>query len=104
MEGGMTDDVALRRFTIADYHRMGETGILGCDERLELIDGALVMREPIGSRHASTVRRLTQLWMFRLGDAAIVSPQNPIVLPDHDSELQPDIAILAPRADFYAQS
>ncbi len=79
----MTDALARRRFTISDYHRMGEAGILGCDERLELIDGALVVRE---------------------GERAIVSPQNPIVLPNDDSELQPDVSILASRADLYAAS
>ncbi|MEX2146643.1 MAG: Uma2 family endonuclease [Candidatus Rokuibacteriota bacterium] len=100
----MTDAVARRRFTISDYHRMGEAGILGCDERLELIDGALVVREPIGSRHASTVARLSRLWTFRLGEGAIVWPQNPIVLPNHDSELHPDVTILAPRVDLYAES
>jgi Uma2 family endonuclease len=100
----MTDAVELRRFTIAEYHRMGEAGILGCDERLELIDGALVVREPIGSRHASTVTRLTRLFTLRLGERAIVWPQNPIVLPNDDSELQPDVTILALRADVYAAS
>ena len=98
----MSDAFALRRFTIRDYHRMGEAGILGCDERLELIDGALVVREPIGSRHASTVRRLDRLWAARVGERSIISVQNPIVLPNDNSELQPDFTLLVPRADFYA--
>ncbi|HEV8614476.1 MAG TPA: Uma2 family endonuclease [Methylomirabilota bacterium] len=93
-----------RRFTIADYHRMGDVGILGCDERLELIDGELIVREPIGSHHAGTVTRVSRLWTLRLGQRALVSIQNPLVLPNVDSELQPDVTILAPRADFYTTS
>lgn len=97
----MADAVARRRFTIDEYHRMGEAGILGCDERLELIAGHIVVREPIGSRHAGTVDRLNRLWTTRVGDRAIVRVQSPLVLPTEASEVQPDITLLAPRADFY---
>ena len=41
----MADPVRRRRFTIDEYHRMGEAGILGCDERLELITGHIVVRQ-----------------------------------------------------------
>lgn len=97
----MAEAVTRRRFTIDEYHRMGEAGILGDDERLELIAGHIVVREPIGSRHAGTVDRLNRLWTSRLGERAIVRVQNPVVLPDEASELQPDVMLLAPRADFY---
>jgi Uma2 family endonuclease len=100
----MADAVTRRRFTIAEYHRMGEAGILGDDERLELIAGHIVVREPIGSRHAGTVDRLNRLWTLRLGERAIVRVQNPVVLPQDASEVQPDLMLLAPRADFYTES
>lgn len=100
----MADAGTRRRFTIDEYHRMGEAGILGCDERLELIAGHIVVREPIESRHAGTVDRLTRLWTSRLGERAIVRVQNPVVLPGHASEVQPDIMLLAPRADFYTSA
>ncbi|HEY7521457.1 MAG TPA: Uma2 family endonuclease [Methylomirabilota bacterium] len=100
----MAEAVTRRRFTIDEYHRMGEAGILGDDERLELIAGHIVVREPIGSRHAGTVDRLTRLWTSRLGDRAIVRVQNPVVLPEDASEVQPDVMLLAPRADFYTTS
>jgi hypothetical protein len=44
--------VKRRRFTTEEYRRMGETGILADDPRIELIAGAIVVREPTGSRHA----------------------------------------------------
>jgi Uma2 family endonuclease len=100
----MAEAVTRRRFTIEEYHRMGETGILADDERLELISGHIVVREPIGSRHAGTVDRVNRVWTSRLGERAIVRVQNPVVLPEEASELQPDVMLLAPRADFYTES
>jgi hypothetical protein len=40
-----------RRFTRAEYLPMGEAGILGEDDRVELIRGDIVQRSPIGRRH-----------------------------------------------------
>ena len=98
----MALDEPARRFTVDEYHRMGEAGILGCDERLELIAGQIVVREPIGARHASTVDRLNRLWTSRVAERVIVRVQNPVQFPEADSELQPDILLLRPRDDFYA--
>jgi Uma2 family endonuclease len=90
-----------RRFTVDEYHRMGECGILSEDNRLELINGNIVVREPIRAYHAGTVARLNRLWTSRLGDRAIVNLQNPVQFPTEDSELQPDVILLRPREDFY---
>jgi len=51
-----------RRFTVGEYGRMIETGILGEDDRIELLEGEIVEMAPIGSRHAACVNRLTQLF------------------------------------------
>src|SRR5678816_4717895 len=59
------DDMAIalrrRRFTLDEYHRMGETGILGEDDRVELIEGEIIERTPIGSLHAAIVARIHHL-------------------------------------------
>jgi Uma2 family endonuclease len=89
-----------RLFTVAEYHRMAETGILSEDDRVELIEGEIVAMSPIGSRHAACVARLTALFS-RAGRHVIVWVQNPIRLAEN-SEPQPDVALLRPRADFYA--
>src|SRR2546423_7534530 len=46
-----------RLFTVEEYHRMGEAGILGEDNRVELINGEIVRMTPSGARTqaASTV-------------------------------------------------
>jgi Uma2 family endonuclease len=90
-----------RRFTIDEYHRMGEAGVLSEDDRVELLDGEIVQMTPIGAPHASCVDRLNALLARRLGKSAIVRVQNPIIL-DRRSEPQPDLALLAPRSDFYS--
>jgi Uma2 family endonuclease len=94
--------VARRMFTTDEFHRMADAGILSEDDRVELIEGEIVRMSPIGARHAACVDRLTALFTRRIGKRAIVRVQNPIVLGKH-LELQPDVAILKPRADFYAQ-
>jgi Uma2 family endonuclease len=97
----MDEALARHRFTVEEYHRMGEVGILPEDTCLELIAGDIVVREPIGSYHAGTVNRLTRLWTSILGDRAVVQVQNPVELAGEDSEVQPDVTLLRPRADFY---
>jgi hypothetical protein len=43
--------VARHRLTVDDYHRLGEAGILGEDDRVELLEGQLVDMPAIGPRH-----------------------------------------------------
>lgn len=89
------------RLSVEDYHRMAEAGILGENARVELIKGEIIDMTPIGSRHAAAVKRLIQILSRAVGDTAIVSAQDPIILDAH-SEPQPDLALLRPREDFYA--
>ena len=91
------------RFTVDDYYKLAETGVLSEDSRVELIEGEIVMMTPIGRRHAACVDRLTNLLAGLLGDRAIVRVQNPIRLSD-DTEPEPDVSLLHPREDFYAET
>ncbi|HUF85361.1 MAG TPA: Uma2 family endonuclease [Acidimicrobiia bacterium] len=90
-------------FTADEYQRMGEAGLFGEDDRLELIEGEIVEMAPIGSRHAACVDRLTRLLTAQVGDRAIVRVQSPIRLSAR-SEPQPDVTLLAPRTDFYGEA
>ncbi len=91
------------RLTVADFHKMGEAGIFGEHERVELIEGELFDMPPIGSGHAGVVMIVIRLLSRAVGDLAIVGAQTPIVLGD-ESEPQPDIVLLKPRDDFYTRS
>ena len=101
-EDSMAVALRRRRFTLDEYHRMGETGILGEDDRVELIEGEIIEMTPIGSRHAATVARIHQLFVRRLGDRAVVWSQNPLLLARQQSEPEPDVMLLTSRSDFYA--
>jgi Uma2 family endonuclease len=103
--GGASMSVPLtrRRFTVGEYYRMAETGILGPDERVELIEGEIVTMVAMGSRHAATVTRLTRLFISELGARAHVRAQLPVRLNDL-SEPEPDLALVRPRPDDYASA
>jgi hypothetical protein len=95
-------EVRRRRFTREEYHRMADAGILHEDDRVELIEGEIVLMTPIGRRHAACVAELTRLLVPAVANRALLWPQNPITLPN-ESEPQPDIVLLRPRADRYRQ-
>ncbi len=88
------------QFTVHEYDKMIETGIIDENDAVELIRGEIVRKMPIGRLHGATVKRLNQLLVTRLAGRAIVSVQDPVVLAQ--SEPEPDIALLIPRDDFYA--
>lgn len=91
-----------RKFSVEEYYRMAEAGIFTEDDRVELIEGEIVEMTPIGGRHAACVNRLNALLVREAGDAAIVSVQNPVRLSER-IEPQPDLTLLRPRDDFYAE-
>ncbi len=88
------------RFTVGQYDRMIELGILTEDDRVELIRGEIVPKMPIGPRHAAVVNRLNRLLSPQVQGRALLALQNPIHLAD--SEPEPDLSVLHPRPDDYA--
>lgn len=97
----MSVQVQRRWFSVDDYYRMIEAGILSEDDRVELIEGEVIRMSPIGKFHAACVKRLNELLVFLAGRTATVSVQDPVRLNDF-SEPEPDIAVLKRRSDFYA--
>lgn len=89
-------------FTVDEYFRMAETGILDKNDRVELIEGEIVEMPPIGSHHAGIVNRLVTLFKELIGTEVILAPRNPIRLGR--SAPQPDIALLRLRNDDYTES
>ncbi len=95
--------VAPKRFRVEDFRKMTEAGILPEESGWEVIDGYLIDKMSIGSKHASTVKRLNKLLTALAGNDAIVSIQDPVHIDDYN-EPEPDVALLKPREDFYAES
>lgn len=81
------------RFTVADYELMGQTGILTEDDRVELIEGEIIVMSPIDPRHAICVAILTRHLARTTPDDAFIFVQSPIRLPNN-SEPQPDLSVV----------
>ena len=96
----MIDAVQRYRFTVDQYHQMGEAGIFSPDCRVELIDGEIFEMSPIDPWHAGVVNWLNHRFVTGLGTRAVVHVQNPTIV-DRRSEPQPDLMLLTPREDFY---
>ncbi len=87
------------RFSAEDFHKMAEAGILGEDDRVELIRGEVVELSPIGKRHAYVLNTLVDL-LSPLRSNAVLSVQNPLVLFP-DTEVYPDLVLLRPPRTQY---
>ena len=91
---------ARRLFTVDEYERMVEAGILTKYDQVELIHGEIVEMTPIGQAHFAAVVALHALLVERLGRRAVVGVGGSLRLPP-GSMPEPDLMLLAPRSDFY---
>ena len=93
---------ARRLFTVDDYHAMTRAGILSEDDRVELIEGEIVVMSPVGSRHAACVDILAELLIRAVDNRTAVRVQSPIGLGG-TTEPQPDVCLLVRRDDAYSE-
>lgn len=97
-------DVKRWQFSVEEFHRMVEVGLLKDDDRVELIQGELVAMSPIGSPHAACVDALTQVFAPLLVQrSAVVRIQGPLQL-GAQSEVYPDVLVLRPHHDRYRRA
>jgi Uma2 family endonuclease len=89
----VTPAVQTRRFTRLEYEQLTAIGFFQPGERLELIDGLLVIREPQNSRHATAVQLVRRALERAFGPGWDVRPQLPVALDDV-SEPEPDTAVV----------
>jgi Uma2 family endonuclease len=80
------------RFTVDEYYKMIELGILKDYEKAEIIEGELIQKMTVGDRHAAIVNSLNRFFVKNLSDDILVSVQNPVRLTDFN-EPEPDIAL-----------
>lgn len=86
------------RFSVEEYNKLGEAGIFHEDDRVELLNGEIIVMAPIGKHHIISVRRLNRILNRRYSDLCYVDCQSPVVL-DNFSEPQPDILLVALSID-----
>ena len=99
----MAVQLARRLINIDEYHGMSKAGILTEKDRVELIHGEILETSPVGSNHVSVVIRLNKILNRLVEDSALINVQNPICIDDLNAP-EPDISILKPRDDYYAEA
>lgn len=97
----MTIQLSKRLINVEEYHLMIKAGILTEQDHVELVNGEILNRTPIGSKHVAVVNRINAIINQLIGKNAIVSIQNPVRI-NEISEPEPDIVILKPDEHFYA--
>ncbi|EAQ80722.1 Uma2 family endonuclease [Blastopirellula marina] len=89
----------LRRFSVEQYHQLGEIGVLTPEDRVELLEGWIVEKMNQRPIHGFVVRLLNEFFLRELPEGCLCQCQLPIT--SERSEPEPDIAIvLGVHADF----
>jgi len=86
-------EIQLRRWKRVEYERMVDCGVLEPGDRIELIDGLLLVSEPQSSSHYTAVLLTERVLTRAFGDGWVVRTQAPVALDDL-SEPEPDIAVV----------
>jgi Uma2 family endonuclease len=94
--------VAIAKWTLADYHRMIESGLLD-GRSVELLNGEIVEMSLEGESHAYLSHEAAKHIGRMLGELADIRQGKPIALPNSHSEPEPDIAVVQPLGREYLQ-
>jgi Uma2 family endonuclease len=81
-----------RKFSIAEYYKLAESGILAPSERVELLNGQIIRMPPIGETHRTIVDKLTYLLVDKPRKRYQVSIDQPIRI-ENFNEPQPDVVL-----------
>lgn len=96
----MVTSPSRKLFTVDEYYRMLDVGVIRPDDRIELIEGEIVQMAPMSCKHGGCITYLIQVLNELVNGKAIVNSQIPLHLNDY-SEPEPDVCILKNREDFY---
>ncbi|AUS99749.1 hypothetical protein CLI64_04720 [Nostoc sp. CENA543] len=92
-----------KRFTVDEYHRLGELGFFAENERVELIKGEIFEMAAKGTAHSVCITRLYRELFKLIGEQATLRGQEPIILSEN-SEPEPDMVIASNTPDDYLAS
>ena len=84
---------APRLFTVDEYYKMAEVGILRPDEHVELIDGKIIQMPPSGPEHADSVDTVVELFADRVRPRARIRVQSAVQLGSHALP-EPDVVLI----------
>lgn len=93
----------LRQITVEEYDAMIENGVFNEDDKVELLNGAIIEKMPKGNKHSAATDRIAKFFDRNFNEILFVRNQNPIWLDEY-SEPEPDIVLAALRDDEYENS
>jgi len=93
----------MKRWKRVEYERLVDRGIFEPGDRIELIDGLLLVSEPQSSFHYTAIQLVERVLSRAFGDGWTVRTQAPIALDDA-SEPEPDVAVVRGEIRDYATS
>jgi Uma2 family endonuclease len=96
-------DAELKRWKRVEYERLVEKGVLRPGDRIELIDGLMLIAEPQSSEHFTAVRLVALALARAFGEGWDIRTEGPIAL-DEDSEPEPDVAVVRGGPRDYADA
>lgn len=85
--------VKTRKWTRIEYDRLVEAEILGPEDRIELLGGEMICKEPQHSPHATGISLVQRVLTAAFGPGWYVRPQMPVALDD-ESEPEPDVCVV----------
>ena len=80
------------RFTVDEYYKMIELGLIKDYEKAEIIDGELIKKMTIGDKHAAVVNFLNRFFVEHTSKQILVSIQNPLRISEYN-EPEPDVVL-----------
>lgn len=86
---------SLHRFTLAEYQRMIDIGVLGEKDRCHLLNGVIRKKMPENTPHLSTRIKLGRRLARVISDDLLVLTDAPIQFPNSESEPEPDFFVTA---------
>jgi Uma2 family endonuclease len=92
--------VTIAKWSLDDYHRMIEVGLLA-GRQVELLTGEIINMAPEGPEHAQINTDSAEYLRELLGSNALVRDAKPITIPESNSEPEPDLAIVEPLRAIY---
>src|SRR5262245_65952687 len=96
----MDTRVRAKRWSRLEYERLVRLGVFRPGERLELVGGALLVREPKGSPHATSIQAVQEALRGALGPGWLIRSEMPVALDD-ESEPELDVTVVTGRSRDY---
>ena len=81
------------KFTAEDFYRLYENGLFDSKDRIELLNGDIIIMHPVGWRHANAITNLNSDLAEQARRRFKISPQNPVELERYSAP-QPDLALV----------